>query len=111
MFSLFGVNAINKAIETIGTQTALAKAINVVPQVVNNWIRRGNVPANYCPSIERATNGAVTCEDLRPDVDWGYLRATRCGQKEPVAERCADYTSKAGQIKAAMRFYKAAAIK
>lgn len=26
--------------------------------------------------IERETKGAVRCEDLRPDVDWAYLRGT-----------------------------------
>ena len=67
-----------KAQQILGSQTALAVAVGVVPQVVNNWHRRGNVPAEYCPSIERATNGAVRCEDLRPDVDWQFLRATDC---------------------------------
>ena len=28
-------------------------------------------------NIERETKGAVTCEDLRPDVDWQYLRGTQ----------------------------------
>lgn len=28
-------------------------------------------------SIERETDGAVRCEDLRPDVDWAYLRNTK----------------------------------
>lgn len=60
----------------LGTQSALAKAIGVAPQVVNNWRRRGNVPAEYCPSIERATGGQVRCEELRPDVDWAVLRGT-----------------------------------
>lgn len=27
-------------------------------------------------SIERESKGAVRCEDLRPDVDWAYLRGT-----------------------------------
>lgn len=27
-------------------------------------------------SIERESAGAVRCEDLRPDVDWAYLRGT-----------------------------------
>jgi DNA-binding transcriptional regulator YdaS (Cro superfamily) len=27
-------------------------------------------------AIERETDGAVRCEDLRPDVDWQYLRGT-----------------------------------
>lgn len=27
-------------------------------------------------SIERESAGAITCEALRPDVDWAYLRGT-----------------------------------
>lgn len=27
--------------------------------------------------IERESEGAVQCEKLRPDVDWGYLRSTK----------------------------------
>lgn len=27
-------------------------------------------------NIERESNGTVRCEDLRPDVDWAYLRGT-----------------------------------
>lgn len=27
-------------------------------------------------AIERESLGSVRCEDLRPDVDWGYLRGT-----------------------------------
>jgi DNA-binding transcriptional regulator YdaS (Cro superfamily) len=34
------------------------------------------VPAHVCPEIEKATSGLVRCEDLRPDVDWGFLRNT-----------------------------------
>lgn len=26
--------------------------------------------------IEKATGGAVRCEDLRPDFDWAYLRSS-----------------------------------
>ncbi|HRT10468.1 MAG TPA: helix-turn-helix domain-containing protein [Candidatus Paceibacterota bacterium] len=71
-----------RAYKIFGTQAALAKAIGVVPQVVNNWQRRGNIPAEYCPAIERATAGQVKCEDLRPDVDWSVLRCT-CAKDGP----------------------------
>ena len=27
-------------------------------------------------NVERESRGAVRCEDLRPDVDWGYMRGT-----------------------------------
>lgn len=26
-------------------------------------------------NIDRASNGTVRCEDLRPDIDWAYLRS------------------------------------
>ncbi|MDB5963863.1 MAG: putative antitoxin of bacterial toxin-antitoxin system, YdaS/YdaT, partial [Polaromonas sp.] len=38
----------------------------------------------HCPSCERLTNGAVTCEELRPDVAWDVLRM-QAGGVEPVA--------------------------
>lgn len=25
-------------------------------------------------AIDRETNGAITCDELRPDIDWAYLR-------------------------------------
>ena len=70
------MKALRQAIDGLGGQSILARSIGVVPQVVNNWLARGNVPADHCPAIERATKGAVRCEDLRPDVDWAYLRGT-----------------------------------
>lgn len=29
---------------------------------------------DLCINIDRESNGAVACEDLRPDADWAYLR-------------------------------------
>lgn len=31
---------------------------------------------SLCINIERESSGAVTCEELRPDVDWAYLRGS-----------------------------------
>ena len=28
-------------------------------------------------AIERETQGKVTCEQLRPDIDWAYLRSSK----------------------------------
>jgi DNA-binding transcriptional regulator YdaS (Cro superfamily) len=36
-------------------------------------------------SIERESNGVIRCEDLRPDVDWAYLRGTDCAAKSRAA--------------------------
>jgi len=30
-------------------------------------------------AIERESRGEITCEELRPDVDWAYLRGTPRG--------------------------------
>ena len=75
------MNAIKHASEVMGNQRKLADALKVTPATVSQWIiGQRPIPAERCPEIERATNGAVRCEDLRPDVDWAYLRGT--GQKE-----------------------------
>lgn len=81
------MDALRKSIEVLGGQSALAESIGVVPQVVNNWVRRGNVPAEHCPGIEKATSGEVRCEDLRPDVDWQYLRGTTTVPPAPTIEQ------------------------
>lgn len=34
------------------------------------------IGADLCILIERASASSVVCEDLRPDVDWAFIRAT-----------------------------------
>lgn len=67
---------VERAIEKLGTATALAKLLGVSSAAVGQW-KNGErqVPAERCPEIERATAGAVRCEDLRPDVAWDVLRS------------------------------------
>ena len=62
-----------------GVAQQLAQTVGVSPVIISQWkTGERQVPAERCPAIERATGGAVRCEDLRPDVDWAYLRATDC---------------------------------
>lgn len=35
---------------------------------------RAKLDGRTCIAIERESGGSVTCEDIRPDADWGYLR-------------------------------------
>jgi DNA-binding transcriptional regulator YdaS (Cro superfamily) len=64
---------IDRAIDKAGGITALARAMNLSGHsVVHQW-RLTRVPAEKCPDIEALTG--VTCEDLRPDVNWAVLRA------------------------------------
>lgn len=37
--------------------------------------RRANAGLAIC--IDRETEGTVTCEELRPDIDWAYLRHSK----------------------------------
>jgi DNA-binding transcriptional regulator YdaS (Cro superfamily) len=71
------MEALRKAIDIVGGQSELGKACGVWQTAVSNWLKRENVPAEYCPAIEKATKGEVRCEQLRPDVDWRYLRGTK----------------------------------
>jgi DNA-binding transcriptional regulator YdaS (Cro superfamily) len=60
-----------------GTGQVLSRAVGVSQVIISQWKTGARpVPAERCPTIERATNRQVTCEDLRPDVDWAYLRGT-----------------------------------
>lgn len=61
--------AIRKAVEAMGSQTALAEAIGVSQGLVWQWCNgRLRVPAERCAGIERATEGKVTRQMLRPDL-------------------------------------------
>lgn len=54
-------------------QSEIARQLGVKPQAVQQWFKR-KTPIIRCPEIERITEGKVTCEELRPDVNWGVLR-------------------------------------
>ena len=69
-------NALQKAIDIVGGQTALAKAIggDIQQPHVWNWLNRSNgiPPHEYCASIEKATNGQVTRKDFYPKT-WHLI--------------------------------------
>lgn len=70
---------IERAISIAGGISAMARSLGVSAPTVHQWKSGGRqVPAERCPEIERITNGAVTCEELRPDLvpQWAYLRST-----------------------------------
>jgi DNA-binding transcriptional regulator YdaS (Cro superfamily) len=60
---------LERAIDEMGSQAALAKALGVKPQHVWNWLNRDDkVPAEQVLPIETATAGKVTRHELRPDL-------------------------------------------
>jgi DNA-binding transcriptional regulator YdaS (Cro superfamily) len=67
--------ALEKACEIVGGQSRLAFLLNIRPPTVNQWVHLvKQIPAERCPEIEKLVNSKVICEELRPDVDWAYLR-------------------------------------
>lgn len=66
-----------------GSVVRLAKAINVAPSLISQF-KNGtrNVPRKRCHEIDAATDGRVTCEEMRPDLNWAFLRS--CGADEYV---------------------------
>jgi DNA-binding transcriptional regulator YdaS (Cro superfamily) len=59
---------------------ALARITGVSREAARNWEL---IPPRRCPAIEAATAGKVTCEQLRPDLEWHQLPD---GRKVAVGE-------------------------
>jgi len=57
-------------IEALGGIAAVARICGVKPPSVCEWRSRGVIPADRCADIERASEGRITCESMRPDLDW-----------------------------------------
>lgn len=86
--------AVERAISAAGGITKLAAALGLKSHAVINQWRLNRVPAEHCPDIERFTRKVaeeagdasliVRCEELRPDVSWGVLRADAQEPTEPA---------------------------
>ncbi len=66
--------ALERAIETAGSQTAFAAAIgpDIKTGHVYHWLKSGRLPIEHCPIVEAAFG--VPCEQLRPDFRWELVR-------------------------------------
>lgn len=58
--------AITRACELAGSQSALARMLKLTPQTVQRWCAIGHVPAERVLEIEKATG--VSRHELRPDI-------------------------------------------
>ncbi|WP_414711321.1 transcriptional regulator [Spongiibacter tropicus] len=58
---------LEEAIEIVGSARLLADRIGVTSMAITQWKKRG-VPAHRVQSIVAACSGAVSAEDLRPDI-------------------------------------------
>lgn len=58
---------LQKAIDAVGSQSALAAKIGKTQQAVSHWLKKdGRVPAEMVLSVEAASG--VSRHELRPDV-------------------------------------------
>lgn len=68
------MKALDRAIAAAGGLSELARRMDVKPQVIANWRKRGSVPAEQVLKVERATvdpksgRPKVLRTDLRPDL-------------------------------------------
>lgn len=60
----------------VADRDALARRCGTSRQHLTNIAYGKTCGEKLAVAIDRETAGAVTVEDLRPDVDWAYLRGT-----------------------------------
>lgn len=86
-----------------GAAAKLARALDVPPVLISQWANGTRpVPDARCPDIERATDGRVTVDDLRPDVKWA--RVPDADWPHPQGRPCIDVaapTAPAAEARAA----------
>lgn len=58
-------SGIDKAVAAMGSQTALAKAINLTPQAISTWVKKGQIPLFRIKDVERVTG--ISKNDLLPN--------------------------------------------
>lgn len=88
--SVMSTTAIKAAAAVVSGQAALARILDVKPPTVNQWANgERRIPDDKCPPTERATDGKVTCEELRPDLKW--VRVQDSGWPHPGGRPLLDF--------------------
>lgn len=69
------MDAITKAVNHLGSQWELARAIDLTQSAISAYVTGKKRPsAEVAIRIEEATKGLVRVEDVRPDVSWHVVR-------------------------------------
>lgn len=87
-----------------GRVTKLAKAIGVPTSFVSNMANGVKpVPIERCSQIEQYTEGAVTCEELRPDLiaEFAYMRNRPAAEAIVITTTDPSYNGWAAAVEAA----------
>lgn len=78
------MNAVTKAVSMFPSRAALARELGVSAEAIRKW-ERGKIPIARAVELQRATDGAVTVRELRPDLPediFGLARDTAPGRGE-----------------------------
>jgi DNA-binding transcriptional regulator YdaS (Cro superfamily) len=76
---------IEKAISALGSQQKLAEACGVKQPSIWQAKETGRCSAELAMAIERATDGAVTAIQIRPDLPWP---STEAAPSQPSESAC-----------------------
>jgi DNA-binding transcriptional regulator YdaS (Cro superfamily) len=72
--------------QTGTSQRHLAELVGVTQGRVSQWLGGETIPPERCIAIQTATGGALTCEQLRPDLEWHQLPDGRKVAVGPAVE-------------------------
>ena len=61
---LIELNCLNGAIAHFGTKAEFARAMETTAQNVQNWLKKGTIPAANALQAERASGGVVKARDI-----------------------------------------------
>jgi DNA-binding transcriptional regulator YdaS (Cro superfamily) len=64
---------LDAAVAWAGSASVLATILDVTPQVVHGWIKRGRISATSAAALETKTSGKFKKSEMRPDVKGWYL--------------------------------------
>lgn len=68
------MTALEKTIKKAGSIKALADVLGVTKGAVWQWQLPGRrVPVEHCLGIVKHFGDTVTCQELRPDLDWSLV--------------------------------------
>lgn len=87
------IGGMSELISTLGGPAKVARMLGIKPPSVIGW--GGRIPPDRCPDLERATQGRVTCETLRPDVRW--QRVPDPAWPHPQGRPCIDVAAPVAQ--------------
>lgn len=76
-------DAFEKAIKIAGSKASLARSLGITPWALSKW-NFNKIPEDRCLSIEELTHQEVKADQLRPDINWAFVRSTKNSNKAPI---------------------------